>query len=57
MKPVRPFRANSVYASPCVDCQEEIESETLPVPLRCRHCQAKHDKALNETPSPVRSDA
>lgn len=43
MKPTRPFRAHEVYASPCVDCGAEIESPTLPVPLRCGGCQHTHN--------------
>lgn len=44
MKPIRPFRTHEIYAAACVDCGEEIESPTLPVPDRCPACQAKRDK-------------
>ena len=50
MKPTRPFRAHEVYASPCVDCKDEVESVTFPVPLRCAGCQAKRDKSNTQHP-------
>lgn len=58
MKPVRPFRNFSIFAAACVDCGEEVESQTMPVPLRCYSCQTKRDKELvKDKPSPVRSTA
>ena len=56
MKSSRPYRAYEVYASPCIDCGEEIESREMPVPLRCPGCQIKHDRTLlRDKPSAVRS--
>lgn len=48
MKPTRPYRATEVYASPCVDCGEEVESATLPIPARCPGCTAKAAKKANQ---------
>ena len=56
VKPTRPYRDHSVYASPCVDCQVDVESNDFPIPLRCPSCQMKRDKQLlKDRPDPVRS--
>lgn len=47
MKPVRPFRSQEAYAALCIGCGEEIESPTLPVPLRCSVCQSKLEGNAN----------
>lgn len=38
MTMVRKFRSVSVYSAGCIQCGKEIESETQPVPDRCRSC-------------------
>lgn len=38
---MRPFRNFSVYASPCLECGEEIENAVLPIPLRCVGCEGQ----------------
>lgn len=56
MKPTRPFRAYSVYAAPCVDCGDEVESVAMPIPNRCLSCQSKWEaKNLRDKPNAVRS--
>ena len=45
MKPVRPFRAKSTYASYCISCGTELEQSTLPIPLRCISCESKLSNA------------
>jgi predicted Zn-ribbon and HTH transcriptional regulator len=47
VKPTRPFRDHEVYAADCIDCHEEIESDTADIPLRCPECAAKK-KAASE---------
>lgn len=44
MKTVRPYRAKEVYAAMCLDCGEEVESLSMPVPRYCLSCQAKRDR-------------
>lgn len=46
VKPTRPFRAHEVYAAACVGCGEEVESDTLPVPLRCPMCETKRAECV-----------
>lgn len=52
----RAMRTHEIYAAACVVCGNEIESRTLPVPLRCPACEEKRVKSLLlDKPSPVRS--